>query len=838
MRNLRLAYRTLFRTPLVTGVAVLSLALGIGANAAIYSLFHELLLAPLPVPHPEQLVIFGGNTPTPGGHQTTLAGGDAKWVFSYPMFRDLEAQSGGGPFTGVAAHEDFTANIAFRRNTVNVSAEYVSGSYFPVLEVKPALGRLIGPDEDKVIGANPYVVLSHSYWTNQLGSDPSVLGQTMSVNGQIFRIIGVAPAGFEGTTLGNKPDLFVPITMRGALEGFDGYTERRRYWIYLFARLKPGVTLAQAQARENVLYHRIINDVELPLQKNVSEKTLERFKIKQLELVDGRRGSSDLHEQTQMPMMLLFGTTLFVLVIACANIANLLLARAANRATEIAVRLSLGATRRQLLAQLLTESVLLAALGGLAGLFVAWATLRGLVLLLPANVSEALTFTLDGRAIVFAGLLSMVTGLLFGLFPALHSTSPDLVTALRSGSGKTSATRGAARFRTSLVTAQIALSMALLASAGLFLQSLANVSRVNLGVDIDGVITFGVSPALNGYSGARTQEIYASMDRELTAIPGVRGVAAARVPVLAGTNWDNDVNVQGFQRTPDTDADAYFNAVSPGFFHTMGIPMVSGREFTAGDVLGTPKVAIVNETFVKKFRLGSVSSAVGKMIGINVPMGDSLTHLIVGVVKDSHYSNVKQELRPVYYLAYTQDTSYMGDMAFYVRGAFGPNVLMPQIRAAVAKVDRTLPVVGLKTMPQQIRDNVYLDRMITMLTAAFAALATLLAAIGLYGVLAYSVVQRTKEIGVRIALGADPRTIVGMVLRHVGAMTLAGAVIGVLGALGIGRAAQSLLFGVQGRDPLVMLVAMVAMGAVALAAGSIPAWRAARVDPVKALKWE
>jgi len=832
MRNLRLAFRTLFRTPLVTGVAVLSLALGIGANAAIYSLFHELLLAPLAVPHPEQLVSFGGNTPSPGGHQTTLAGGDSKWVFSYPMFRDLESQP--GPFTGVAAHQDFAANIAFRRNTVNVSAEYVSGSYFPVLGVKPALGRLIGPDEDKVIGANPYVVLSHAYWANQLGSDPSVLGQTMTVNGQIFRIIGVAPSGFEGTTLGNKPDLFVPITMRGVLEGFKGYEDRRRYWVYVFARLEPGVTLAQAGARENVLYHRIINEVELPLQKDVSEKTLAQFGAKQLDIVDGRRGSSDLHQQTETPMLLLFGTTLFVLVIACANIANLLLARAANRATEIAVRLSLGATRKQLLAQLLTESVLLAVLGGLAGLAVAWATLRALVLLLPADVSSSLSFTLDGGAVAFAGMLSIMTGLLFGLFPALHSTHPDLVTALRSGSGKTSATRGAARFRTSLVTAQIALSMALLASAGLFLQSLANVSRVSLGVDVEGLITFRVSPALNGYSGGRAQEIYSSIERELIAIPGVRSVAAARVPLLAGNNWDNGVNVQGFPRTLDTDVDAYFNAVSPGFFHTMGVPLVSGREFTASDILGTPRVVIVNETFVKKFRLGS--SAVGKMMGAG--QGDSLTHLIVGVVKDFRYSGVKQELRPVYFIAYKQDTTIMSSMSFYVRAALDPNALMPQIRAAVARVDHTLPVVDLKTMPQQIRDDVYLDRMITTLTAAFAALATLLAAIGLYGVLAYSVVQRTREIGVRIALGADTATIVSMILRNVGRMVLAGAVLGVVGALGIGRAAQSLLFGVEGRDPLVMLAAVLGMAAVALVAGSLPALRAARVDPVRALKYE
>jgi predicted permease len=829
MRNLRLAFRTLFRTPLVTGVAVLSLALGIGANAAIYSLFHELLLAPLPVPHPEQLVNFGGNTPSPGGHQTTLAGGSSVWVFSYPMFRDLEADA--GPFSGVAGHQDATVNVAFGGNTASAHIEYVSGSYFPVLRVGSAVGRVFGIDDDKVIGANPYVVLSHAYWTNQLGGDRAVIGRVMTVNGQLLRVIGVAAAGFEGTTLGRKPDLYVPITMRGALEGFQGYENRQRYWIYLFARLRPGVTIAQAQARENVLYHRIINDVELPLQKGASEKTLNQFKVKRLAVVDGRRGSSDLHEQTEMPMLILFGTTLFVLVIACANIANLLLARAANRSTEIAVRLSLGATRRQLLVQLLTESVLLAGLGGLAGVLFAWATLHGIVALLPADVVSGLSFTLDGRAIVFAGALSLATGLLFGLFPALHSTRPDLVSALRSGSGKTSATRVASRFRNTLVTAQIALSMALLASAGLFIKSLANVSRVRLGLDIDGLITFGVSPADNGYSGTRSQEIYAAIERELGAIPGVRGVAAARVQVLAGNNWDNGVDVQGFPRTPDTDVDSYYNAVGPAFFHTMGEPMVSGRDFTPGDVLGAPRVVVVNETFTKKFGLGS--NAVGKMMG----MGDSLTHVIVGVVKDSHYSAVKQESRPVYFLPYKQDTT-VGFLTFYVRSALDPTVLMPQIRAAVMKVDRTLPLVALKTMSQQIRDNVYLDRMITTLTAGFAMLATLLAAIGLYGVLAYSVVQRTKEIGVRIALGADQGRIMTMVLRHVGVMTVVGAVIGAVGAFVIGRAAQSLLFGVAGRDPVVLLVSMISMAFVALAAGAIPARRAARIDPVNALKYD
>ncbi|AHG93359.1 permease (plasmid) [Gemmatirosa kalamazoonensis] len=830
MPNLRLAFRTLRRTPFVTAVAVLSLALGIGANAAIFSLVRELLLAPLPVPHPEQLVIFGGNTPTPGSHQTTLAGGDSKWIFSYAMFRDLEAQP--GPFSGVAGHQDFNANLAARGNVVNARAEFVSGSYFGVLGVKPAIGRLLGRDDDRVIGANAVAVLSHDYWQSQLGGDPSVVGTTMTVNGQSMRIIGVTEAGFQGTTLGNRPALFVPITMRGVLDaGYTGYEQRRQYWIYVFARLRPGVTLEQAAARENVVYHRIINQVEAPLQRGVSEATLARFKAKSLDLFDGRRGSSDLHDETRTPLVLLFGITMLVLAIACANIANLLLARSANRATEMSVRLSLGASRTHLLAQLLAESVLLASLGGLTGLGVAWATLHGIVALLPQEVSSTLAFAVDPSAIGFAAALSMTTGLLFGLFPALHGTRSELVTALRSGSNKTTAARGAARFRTSLGTAQFALSMALLVSAGLFIRSLDNVGRVRLGIDVDELVTFRLAPVLNGYSGAESQALFARVAREVGAIPGVRGVTAARVPLIGGNNWDNDMNVQGFPHGPDTDTDAYFNAVGPDFFRATGQPLVAGRELTASDALGAPRVAVVNEAFVKKFRLGD--GAVGRMVG----EGDSLTHVIVGVVKNAKYSGVKQEDRPVYFLPYAQDTT-VGSLSFYVRSTVPARTLLPEIRGTLARIDRTLPVTSLKTMPQQIRENVYLDRLITTLSAGFAALATLLAAVGLYGVLAYSVAQRTREIGVRMALGASARSIVAMVLRSVGTMAVVGAAVGIAAAYGIGRGAESLLFGVRGSDPLVVIAAVVALSLVSLAASSIPAWRAARVDPTRALRYE
>jgi predicted permease len=829
MRNLKFAFRTLFKTPFVTVVAILSLALGIGANAAIYSLFNQMLLAPLPVVHPAQLVNFGGNSVNPGS-QSCGGAGDCDEVFSYQMFRDLEARP--GPFTSVAAHVIFDANIAFRGQTLSSSGELVSGSYFPTLGVKPALGRVFGVNDDKTIGGDAVAVLSHSFWQTHLGADPAVVGQPIVVNGQTFTIIGIAAAGFEGTTLGNQPDLYVPLTMRAAmLSGWKGFDNRRWYWAYLFARLKPGVSIAQAQVQENVLYHSIINNVEAPLQKGLSATTLARFKAKTLTLADGRRGQSSLHQQTKTPLLLLFGITLIVLAIACANIANLLLARAANRSLEMAVRLSLGGTRGQLLTQLLTESVLLAVLGGVAGLAVAYATLKGIVALLPGDVATTMHFGLSGAAILFAGALSMLTGLLFGLFPALHSTRPDLVTTLRDNSGKTSSTRGATRFRTSLVTAQIALSMALLVSAGLFIKSLAKVSRVDLGIQTDGITTFSVSPLLNGYKSAQSEQLFAQIEDQIGSLPGVRGIAAARVPLLAGNNWGNDVSVQGFTKTPDTDANARFNAVGPDYFKLLGVPILSGREFTRSDVVGSPNVALVNETFAKKFGLGK--NAVGKMMG----EGDSLNVQIVGLVKDAKYSAVKQVIPPVFFLPYKQDST-IGSLSFYVRSALPPQTLMPEIRAVITKLDRNLPIEDFKTLPQQIRDNVYLDRMISTLSAAFAALATLLAAIGLYGVLAYSVVQRTKEIGVRMALGAESSHILLMVLGQVALMTLVGAAIGAAGAYGIGRGAASLLYEMQGHDPVVMVVSAVLLALVALAAGAIPAIRAARVDPMHALRYE
>jgi len=831
MANLKLALRTLFKTPFVTTVAVVSLALGIGANAAIFSLFNQMLLRPLPVRNPGQLVNLGAPGPNPGSQSCSMAG-DCTVVFSYPMFKDLQkAQT---MFTGIAAHRTLGTNLSFRRQTLDAQGMLVSGSYFPVLGLTPALGRLLGPADDETIGAHPVAVLSHSYWETQLGSDPSVLNETLIVNGQPMTIVGVAPRGFTGTTLGYEPKVFVPISMRGVLTpGFNGFERRTSYWVYLFARLKPGVSMDAAKRGINAIYKPIINDVEASLQQGMSEKTMERFRAKEVELSDGARGQSSLHRRVRTPLYLLFGITGIVLVIACANIANLLLARAANRSMEMAVRLSLGATRRQLLTQLLTESCVLAVLGGVVSLLVARWTLGALGMLLPPEALETVNLRLDPAVVVFAAALSVGTGLVFGMYPALHSTRPDLVTTLRANSGKASSTRGAARFRTSLVTAQIALSMALLIGAGLFVRSLLNVSRVDLGLRADNVVTFYISPERNGYSRARSQQFFDRVVEELGAVPGVTGVTGSLVGLLAGNSWGNDVAVEGWKSGPDIDSNARMNQVGPGYFRTLGVPMVAGREFEAADRVGAPKVAIVNEAFAKKFNLGR--DAVGKRMALSG--AQQLDMEIVGLVRDAKYSDVKDEVPPVYFTPYRQDSTTAA-LNFYLRTSGDPRQLMRTIPAVMSRLDPNLPLQDLKTLPQQVKDNVYLDRMISTLSAAFAALATLLAAVGLYGVLAYTVAQRTREIGVRMALGADAGRVRAMVLRQVGRMTLIGGGVGIVGALALGKTARSLLYGLEGHDPVVMILAAVVLALVALGAGYLPARRASRIHPMQALRYE
>ena len=833
MVNLRFAFRTLFKAPFVTTVAIISLALGIGANAAIFSLFNQVLMRPLPVERPGELVNLGSPGPKPGS-QSCGQPGDCDSVFSYPMFRDLEKQQ--TVLTGIAAHVFFGANLAYNGQTTSGTGALVSGSYFPVLGLRPAAGRLLNPSDDLPPGEPHVVVLSHAYWQTGFAARPDVVGEKMTINGQSMSIVGVAPEGFRGTTLGSESKVFVPISMRAQMiPFFKGFDNRRSYWAYLFGRLKPGVTIDQARASLNGQYQAIITGVEAAEQKGMSEATLVKFKAKVLTLENGSRGQSEVHNEAQAPLTLLFSVTGVVLLIACANIANLLLARSAARSGEMAVRLSIGASRGRLIGQLLFEACVLAVLGGLAGLLVARWTLGGIAAMLPADATESLSFSLEPAILLFAAALSVATGLFFGLFPALHSTRPDLASMLKDNTRQSAGAKSAARFRRSLVVAQIALSMALLAAAGLFTRSLLNVSRVDLGIKIDNMVTFGISPQLSGYDPARTRALFDQIEDRLRALPGVSGVTISIVGLLVGNNYGQGVSVEGFTSGPDTDNGSRYDEVSPGFFKTMGIPLLAGREFTRADVLGGRKVAIVNETFAEKFKLGK--NAVGKLMARSVGDDVKLEVEIVGLAQNAKYSEVKAKIPPVFYVP-TQQDDQLGYGTFYVRSAGDPAPLLKAIPGVISSLDANLPVESLRTMPQQVRENVFLDRMITTLSAAFAIVATVLAAIGLYGVLAYTVTQRTREFGLRMALGADARRVRGMVLWQVGWMTLIGGVVGMCLAIGVGLLAANLLYEIKGYDPTVLVLSVVALSVVALSAGLIPAIRASRIDPMRALRYE
>ncbi|HWB18617.1 MAG TPA: ABC transporter permease [Vicinamibacterales bacterium] len=837
MPNFRLAFRSLVKTPLVTTVAVCSLALGIGANTAIFSLFDKILLRPLPVSAPDDLVNLAAPGPKPGSTSCGPAG-TCDIVFSYPMFHDLEQRQ--TVFTGIAAHAEFDATFAYDGEATTGQGIMVSGSYFPVLGLQPALGRLLAPSDDAVDGEPHAVVVAHDFWQARFASNPDMIGRTMLVNGVPLTIVGVAPMGFHGTTKGATPLVFAPVTLRGLLQPFSGHdvlNDRRWYWLFLFARVRPGVSIDQARTAINQPYHEIITSVDAPLQTGMSDETLARFKAKRIVVTPGARGQSRMETQARAPLTFLLALTAMVLLIACANIANLLLARSVARRGEMAIRLSIGASRRHLVIQLLTESCLIGVIGAALGLGVAYGTLAALQSLLPMALATPLDVRIDPTMLGFAAVLAVGTGLLFGLFPAIHSTRPDLVPALKNQAGQPSGGRTAGRFRAGLVTAQITLSMLLLVGAGLFTKSLVKVSRVDLGIDVEHLVTFGIAPSMNGYTASRSRAVFDQVEEGIRALPGVTSASAAAVPLVAGNDWGTSVVVRGFDAGPDTDIGSEYNLVDTDFFRTAGMPMMAGRDFTRADVVGAPKVAIVNEAFVRKFKLGQ--AAVGEHLRQGTLESDGPFDMeIVGVVRDAAYSDIKDVVPPVLYTPYRQDSRAGAAGTFYVRTLTDPDTLVHAIPEVIHRIDPNLPVDALRTMPQQVSEDIAVDRMLTTLAGTFAALATILAGIGLYGVLAYTVSQRTREFGLRMALGATPPSIARLVLGQVARMTIVGAAAGTAAALLAGRSVGSLLFHMEGRDVTVTAGALALLVLVAAIAGWIPAVRASRTDPMRALRQE
>ena len=832
MNQLKHALRQLKLRPGLSAVVILMLALGIGATTAMFSLYHQILLRPLPVPDPESLVNLAAPGPKPGGGYADLAFGDFNASFTYPMFRDLErAQTG---FSGIAAESDFIASLSAGNRPVSGRGRLVSGSYFRVLSLQPAIGRLIGPQDEPRFGEAAVAVLSYEYWQNQFGGDPRVIGQTLMVNGHTLEIVGVAPAGFTGTNLGSRPQIFVPVTLQAAMQRVSTADpeNRQSYWLYLFARLKPGVTLERAAAQLNGIYAGILNEVEAPMLsgQQLPQGTLEQFRARHIEFSSGARGRSNLPKTAAQPLTLLLGVTVLVLLIVCVNIANLLLARGAARTGEMAIRASLGAGRAWLVRQLLTESLVLIAIGGIASLAVAAFTVRLISTLLPTGLG--LDPGLSSTAMLFAAGASLVTVLVFGLVPALRASSANPAHAMRVHATRSSGGRAAVRFRAALTTAQIAFSMVLLVLAGLFTRSLMNVGREDVGMDVDSLVSFAITPRLNGYDAQRVGALYDRLEETLAAQPGVRGVGATWLPLLANFPQRGSVSVEGLDSAPGADSSASFNVIGSGFFDALGVPLRAGRVFTDRDTADAPKVAIVNESFARKFNIDGI----GKHLGFGTTTTYSTE--IVGIVADAKLDSLKRAAPPVVYLPRRQFADSIQSLFYYVRAGVSPDTLLTMLPRVLAQVDPEVPIQNLQTMTTEVRTNVYVDRLLSTLSACFAVLATLLAGIGLYGVLAYNVTQRTRELGLRLALGAAPARLRTMVLQQVATMASIGAAIGLAAALVLGRAAESLLYGLSGRDPLVIGAAVAVLAAVVLAGSWWPARRAARIAPTEALRYE
>ena len=862
LQDLRYGFRMLLKQKGVTAIALLSLALGIGANTALFSIVDAMLLKMLPVKEPERLVLFKSVAPREfsvgsynGSSNTDPATGQRTMTsFAYQCYQRMREQQ--GPLSDVFAFGNVNLNVNIDGQADVATGQAVSGNYFTGLGVQSAAGRLLTDEDDKA-NATPAAVISHRYWQKRFGGDAAVVGKQINLNNVAFTVVGVSAKGFDGTmSVGTSQDVTIPIAMEPQL-----YADKQRsnlngagvWWLRIMGRLKPGATAEQAQAQlENafhqaVLEHRSARQAAAQASGGNTISNLDPKQYPRLFADPGGQGEMNRRKYYAPSLYLLLGVVGLVLLIACANVANLLLSRSAGRLKEIGLRLALGASRWRLIRQLLTESVLLSFLGGLFGIIFAVWIKNGLLAVSDwgGRSMSGLEPQLDWRVLGFTLALSLATGIIFGLAPAWRTTKIDLTPALKD-SGRSSSAVHRSLLSRGLVVVQVALSLVLLVGAGLFVRTLLNLQRVDIGFNTQNLLLFEVQPSLIGYKDDKLRQLYPQISERLQAVPGVQAVTFSRMALLSQSSHTSSVFLrEALSATPDSEGgitpsgEGHRLIVRENFLEAMGIPLLYGRTLRAEDDTSSPKVAVVNQTFANKFFPNQ--NAIGKRFTYDTKKPDEIE--IVGICKDAKYTSQRDEIPPTIYSSFRQERSLSG-ATFEVRTAGDPSAIVASVRSAVRQVDSNLPLIDVKTQVEQADETLRMDRLFAKLLTLFALLAQQLAAIGLFGVLAYTVSQRTHEIGIRMALGADRASVLKMIVRQGMTLAILGVILGLAGAYVLTKYLESwvslskMLFGVKVSDPLTYAVIAVLLTVVALIACYIPARRATKVDPLVALRYE
>jgi predicted permease len=828
LQDLRYALRMLRKNPAFTAVAVLTLALGIGANTAIFSLANAVMLKMLPVRNPRELVVVGDPTEV---HSRRM-GDPGVRVFSYPLYRDI--RDGSSVFTGVLAsgeaHRLRVTGDSIGEISGNTTGVLVSGNYFSVLGVNALYGRVITPDDDSGPGAHPVAVVSYGFWKNKLGENPSVVGQTLRINNYPFTVIGVAPPGFYGDTVGDAQDLWVPMTMQEqVVSGRKWLEDYNASWLHVIARLKPGVTVENAAANLNLLLQQLVSG---PLKAKLSKDDLDNLKADKVPVSAGGGGFSDLRGDFQQPLLLLMVIVALVLVIACVNVANLLLARASSRRKEFAVRVAIGAAPGRIVRQLLTESILLAFAGGALGLLLArWGTDA----LLKLSGNKDLEASPDLRVFLFTAAVCLLTGVLFGLIPALRSRRVAVALTLKSGSQNGSSANAGWNWGKLLVTGQVAVSLLVLFVAGLLVRSLQNIRNVDLGYNREHLLLISTDPLAAGYNNARITSFANQLAEQVGSLPGVRAVTSSKNGLFSGSESGNSIKVEGYTSKNDADLQAAFDEVGPNYFRGVGIPMLLGRDIGLQDTETSPRVVVINETMAK-FYFGK-ANPIGRKFIVEDP-GSKGPVEIVGVARDARDHKLKGTIDRRFYLPLSQAIGTIPVVNFVVSTVGNPVAVAEAVRKQIKNLDANIPVNSIRSLNDLTERAISDQILIARLSSVFASLALLLAAIGLYGILSYSVAGRTREIGVRIALGAQRGSVLKMILHEAGKLVLLGVVIGIPSAILASRLFSSMLFGLKSTDPVSMILVIAVLLAITLLASYIPARRATKVDPMIALRYE